>query len=155
MHSQARGSNSHDRMAATTAGTGRRRHVGVSATDLLSSPPRPLRPNKRKAPQLSAGETLSTRWSPCLGLLLWGSSWESCKRSLGAPPADRPPTALRSSKSLSPGLAWITTQVPGASGQPWEGKSKGVYYSLSPPWQWYSWGTGLGTEPWNRGPPSE
>lgn len=67
-----------------------------------------------------------------LGAPLVGKQLGKLQEVSGGPSSRLTPYCSQELKvSLSPGLAWITTQVPGASGQPWEGKSKRVYYSLS------------------------
>lgn len=62
-------------------------------------------PSERRAPQLSAGEILSTQWSPCLGLPLWEVSGDS--------PADQASLRSQERKASRPRPHLITNQVPG------------------------------------------
>lgn len=111
-------------------------------------------PNKRKAPQLSAGETLSTQWSSRMGLPLWGSSWESVAGGLWGPcgrPASRCSQELKASLSPRPPL----DNDPGGAFGAALGKQEQRMYSLSSLAVVLVEHGGLGMEAWSRGPTTE
>lgn len=117
---------------------------------LAPSSPLPLMPRERKAPQLSAGEILSTQRSPRWGLPSRGSSWESTAGGswglIGRP--GLPP--LSGAQSLTLPRPHLNNE-PGARSSrqswegSWEGRSRGRVLLSS---------SGQGMKAWSRGPPS-